>query len=324
MRPLWGVLVVLAGCASVRVQTHRPKTPLNAAAIVVYPVKLTGWAPPDWRTFEVGQRAVSAVLGEASSRLQIVGPTEFQVMKWEEDSWVGCTALPQLIKSGVLPARSVILRIQVEKRVASSTQEARDAKGRARAASALEETTWVGHAEVLAPADRQVLVEVDGETHTDPFQEAPPEAEFDPAPALTSLVERLAVEATRRVLATAGDQVGPPEAVVLAESPALTAGFPDREVASFDALTAELWLQNRARYLTPWLTDTQAAKVAKQPPGLWVVKAPTAPSIESGDLIITVDGVPASRSLLARKRLQATPVPVRVRRGAQEFDTTIP
>jgi hypothetical protein len=323
MRPLWGVLL-LAGCAAVKVQTHQPKTPLTVAAMVVYPVKLTGWAAPDWRTFEVGQRAVSAVLGEASSRLQIFGPTEFQVMKWEDDSWVGCTALPQLIKSGVLPAQAVILRIAVEKRVASSTHEARDAKGRARGASALEETTWVGHAEVLAPADRQVLVEVDSETHTDPFQEAPPEAEFDPAPALTQLVERLASEATRRVLASAGDKVGPPEVVLLAESPALTAGFPDREVASFDALTAELWLQNRARYLTPSLTDAQAAKVAKQPPGLWVVKAPTAPNVESGDLIVKVDGAPASGAVLARKRLQATPVQVRVRRGAQEFDTTIP
>jgi hypothetical protein len=218
----------------------------------------------------------------------------------------------------------VILRISVEKRVASSLQEARDAKGRSRSASALEETTWVAHAEILAPADRQVLVEVDAEAHTDPFQEAPAEAEFDPAPALTSLVERVAQEATRRVLSFAGDRVGAPEVVVLAESPALTAGFPDREVASFDALTAELWLQNRARYLTPTLTDAQATRVAREPAGLWVVKASTVPDLETGDLIVKVDGVAASRSLLARKRLQTTPVPVRVRRGTREFDTTIP
>jgi S1-C subfamily serine protease len=160
--------------------------------------------------------------------------------------------------------------------------------------------------------------------HTDPFQEATPDAEFDPAPGLTLVIERLAKEATKQVLAWAVDRQGPAPVVAVAESPALTAGFPDREVSAFDALTAEIWLQNRAKYLTPTLNDAEAGKVAKARPGLVVLRAPETAGVQVGDLITQVDGVPASTTVLARKRLALTPVQVRVRRGSQELDTTIP
>ena len=76
----------------------------------------------------------------------------------------------------------------------------------------------------------------------------------------------------------------------------------------------------RAKFLSPWLTDDQTAKLARTPAALVVVAAPGGGSVQPGDLILSIDGQPALPQVLARKRLAGVPVEVRVGRGGNERD----
>jgi hypothetical protein len=144
---------------------------------------------------------------------------------------------------------------------------------------------------------------------------------------MTRLLELLAREALDVASKYAEPHEPPPSlAVTFAESPATTASFPDPVVARMDPLQAELWLQNRAKFLSPWLDDGQLAKLVKLGPGLWVVGAPAGAGVQPGDLVVQVDGAAPQRQVLARRRLSATPVQVKVRRGGNgpEVDSTVP
>lgn len=321
--------LVLSACsASIQRTIREPKEPLTVAAVVVYPVRFTGGTQPPWRTWELSERVISAGLMAAGSQLALFGPSEFQIKRWEDEgAWVASTAVPLLVKSGVLPERALVLRATAERRVGSQSQEARDAKGRARAGSTSEETTWVCSVEVLHPSSGQVLAELTAQVTIDPFAEPGPEAEFDPDAPMTHLIERLTTEAFELALKYAVQREHPKDLpVTLAESPAMTASFPDPEVAKLDPLGAELWLQNRARYLSPWLPDAQAGKLARLGVGLWVTATKGSAGVEPGDLLVQVDGLAPQAQILARKRLDLTPVSVRVRRGGTgaEVDTIIP
>ena len=104
----------------------------------------------------------------------------------------------------------------------------------------------------------------------------------------------------------------------------MTAAQPDAKSAWTDALQAEIWMQARAKFLTPWLSDDQVAKLARTAPALSVVAAPGDASVQPGDLILSIDGQPALPQVLARKRLKGVPVEVRVGRGGNERDAVIP
>lgn len=322
-------LVLLVGCSSaVRRQVREPPGALPIAALVVYPVRLSGLEAPAWRTYELGQRLVTGAVAQAGERLAIFGPLEFEVTRWEDEgAWVASNAVPLLVRSGVNPEKALVLRVKAEKRVASLTQEARDAKGRARAASATENTTWVCTAELLHPSSRLTLAELSAEVTVDPFAQAGPEDEFDPDAPMTHLAEQLTRDALELALKFAQAREAPPAlAVTLAESPAFTASFPDPQVAALDPLAAELWLQNRARFLSPWLDDRQASKLVKLGPGLWVVAAPATAGVQPGDLIVEIDDSAPQRQILARRRLVATPVQVHVLRGGSgpKVETSVP
>jgi hypothetical protein len=322
-------LGLLVGCSSsIRRQLREPPGALPIEAVVVYPVRITGTQTPDWRTWELNERLVGALVARGGDKLQLFGPAEFQVVRWEDEgAWVASNAVPLLVHSGVNPEKALVLRLNAERRVASQTQEARDAKGRARAGSATEETTWVCTAELLHPSTRLTLAEFSAQVTVDPFAEPTAEDEFDPAAAMTHLLEQLAKEALDVATKYTEPHQAPPSMdVTFAESPAMTASFPDPLVAKLDPLQAELWMQGRAKFLSPWLDDAQVSKLVKLGPGLWVVGAPASAGVQPGDLVVQVDGAAPQRQILARRRLAATPVQVKVRRGGNgpEVDTTVP
>lgn len=304
---------------------HEPEAPLSISAIVIPPVRLMGAEAFGWRRYELGQRQVDVALRTVGDRLAIVGPAQVQITRWDEPGWLGNTAIPVLARSGIPPGEALVLRATAEQRVGSSVQEREDAKGLAKGGVATHETQWLVTVELLHPGSRKLLAELSGRQVVDPFARNLGEEEFDPDWQMTRLLEKLTREALsvakrwqleRRPVGDSG--------LTLALSPAFTAGQPDAASAQPDALQAEVWLQARARFLTPWLDEHTAAKLARMPPVLFVYAAPGNASLRPGDMILSVDGQPPLPEVLARKRLTGAPVEVRVGRDGNERDEVIP
>ncbi len=321
----WLALLPLAACSSVSLTTHEPKQPLELVGAFVYPFGFR-WEEPAYRSFELSQRLVASAVEVGGSRLSFWGPGEFKVMRPDDDSaWVATTALPLLTSTGARPDQAVIIRPWAEKRVSSSTQEAQDARGRRAGASANEETEFIGHIEVVFPAGPEELVEGSASIKVDPFAEAPPDADFDPAPQLTALMDRLMRAAVKKVVGYAASRTAqdlPP--VAFAFTPAASLRWQDGarppaelEMARMDSVSVDLFVQARSRFLNPKLDDMAAAKISKMLPGL-VVIGPGQGALSEGDLITTLDGQPAAPQVWARLRFSPQ-VPAKVRRPSGEI-----
>lgn len=316
----------LAGCRLGFSRTvHEPRQPLIVSSVVVYPVRLTGTQALGWREFELGQRLVDVGLAKYGGQLVFFGPSEFQVTKWQDVSWTASTVVPQVIRSGRKPDEAVLLRATAEKRVASSAMERRDADDKAKGGIVTEEVTWVCELELVRPSTGEVLVNFAGQVTIDPFTPTG-EEEFDPDSAMTHLLEKMALEAlkvaARALTEDAPDVNGAP--VTLAMSPALTAAQPDTGLPSMDALAAEVWVQNRARFLTPKLSLDHVTTAARMPLGLLVLEAKDGASVQPGDVIVRVDDQPPLPQVLARARLKGVPVQVTVKRGSAQVEALIP
>lgn len=318
--------VVWAGCSGGITRVIRPpETPITVSAVVITPVRITGALAPGWRRFELAQRQVEIGLRECGDRLAFFGPAQVQISRWDEAGWLGNTAVPLLTKAAVPVDQAVLIRTTIEQRLASSTQEREDEKGRAKGGVASQEATWLVTVELVHPSSRAIIAELGARVVIDPFAEPTGEEEFDEAPPMTRLVERLTKEAIQIARRWEIDRpTARDSGLTLALSPAVTAAQPDSAPAQPDALQAEIWMQARARFLSPWLTDPQAAKLARTAASLFVVAAPGGGSVEPGDLILSIDGQPALPEVLARKRLAGVPVEVRVGRGGNERDAVIP
>lgn len=310
----------LAGCASgLRTTARSPSAPLELTTVFVYPTRLLGMSEPAWRQFELSERMLRSCVRVAGERLAFFGPTEFRVMQLENDhAWVASTALPLLAAQGQRPDQGAVLRTTIERRVMSAVQEAQNAKGQGGATSS-ELTTFIARAELIHPSTAQVLYEVETEATVDPFAEPPPEAEYDPAPAMTALLDRVAAEAAghaakhsipRVISADPGlsTAVTPKSAFSLRIDSASTA-----EAFKLDPLAAEVLLENIARVLSPWLTGRALATVVTSVPGVAVVGAPPGSRLQPGDVIESVDGAPALPHVLARGRFKGAPMELEVR-----------
>lgn len=326
---LLSVFLLLAGCASQITKTVRqPLNRLAVRAVVVYPVRVLGTDDgAGWRGVHLGQRLVDKGLSLSGRRVAFWGPTEIQVLRWKEDGWIGSNAVPLLVKAGIRPDDAVVARGTVERRLTQAALERTDAKERPQGGSATQETTWVCTVEVVHPSTAVVLGEFRAEQTFDPFAAPTGEEEYDAAPGMTHLLERLAAAALELVDQHPPAEVGapPPElAYSLAVSPReLEAQSPQKE-PSLDALERELWLQQQSRFLSPWLSDSEAMAVARLPRGMWVAKAPDSGSVKCGDVLVDVDGEPPLPQVLARRRLKGVPVPVGLQRGAARFDALLP
>lgn len=326
-RAAWLLLAVgLFSChGGIARSLKAPATPLTVSTVVVYPVRLTGTQPLAWREFELGQRLVGVGLAKYGGRLAFFGPSEFQVSRWNEAAWTASTVVPQLIRGGRKPNETLVLRTTAEKRVANSAMERRDADDLAKGGIVTEEVTWVCSLELVRPSTGEVLGEFTGQLTVDPFTPTG-EEEFDPDAPMTHLLERMTLEALKWAAKALPDDApdldAPP--VTLAMSPAVTAAQADTGLSAMDALAAEVWVQNRARFLTPTLPEDQVSTVSRLPLGLLVLAAGAGAGVQPGDVILRVDEAAPLPQVLYRKRLRGGGVPVTVKRGGAELDALIP
>ncbi|MBL9038299.1 MAG: hypothetical protein JNG84_07295 [Archangium sp.] len=314
--------VVLAGCSGLKKTVRAPSQPLSVTSVFVYPVRVLGGAEPSWRLEELHARGLGVAVREAGDALAFYGPTEFKVLRPEsDDAWVATTALPVLVSAGSRADQGLVIRPVLERRVNSSTNEASTLSGRAAGGASNEVTTWLGRVEVMHPSTKEVLLEAEGSVVVDPFAEPTAEAEFDPAPAVTALLESL-IRTAAAVSAkhAAARPVAPEPPVTLALTPqtALQAQKPIEGAAVeppvTDALQLELLSLNVARVLNPGLSEAQATKLAAKAPGLAVLTSGTG-KLQPGDLVETIDGAPALPHVWARVRFKGAPAELHVRRA---------
>lgn len=321
-----GLVLVLSGCRSGFTRTiHEPSQPLLVSTVIVYPVRLTGTQPAAWREFELGQRLVDVGLRSHGGQLAFFGPSEFQVSNWKLAAWTASTVVPLVIRAGRKPDEAVVLRATAEKRVASSAMERRDKDDLAKGGVVTEEVTWVCEVELVRPSTGEVLAEYSGKVTVDPFTPTG-EEEFDPDSPMTHLLEKMALDALKlaaKALPDGAPDVAPAP-LTLAMSPAVTAAQPDTGLSSMDALAAEVWVQNRARFLTPTLPEAQFSVASRLPLGLLVLDAKEGAGVLPGDVILRVDEAPPLPQVLARARLKGVPVQVTVKRGSAQVDALIP
>ncbi len=304
-----------------------PKEPLEITTAFIYPFGFR-WEEPVYRRFELTQRLIDAAIRRGGDRLAFFGPSEFKVMRASDDgAWVASTALPLLLASAQRPEQGVIIRAWAEKESNSSTHEVLDKKGKRAGSASTEETRYLGHVEVVHPSSGQVLIEVTGEVKVDPLtSELTAEDEFDPARPLTVLMAGLMHEAVDALKKFAGQRpVAPDFELTTALTPKTTMTYLEEgktsaelEVGKLDAIAAELFVQNRAKYLAPFLSDTEVSKVTRLPVGLYVAAAPAGAKVQPGDLILEIDGKAALPQRLARLRFSPVPTQVRVRKASGE------
>lgn len=322
---MWRWLLVLAGCSSgFQTIIHEPASAPRLSALVVPAVRLTGSDASAWRAFELAQRQVSVILRHAGDRLAVIGPAEVSLTRWEDQSWLGSNALPAIKRAQLAPDEALLLRARIEQREATSTAAREDAKGNPQRELHGAEVRWLVTVELVHPATSALLVQLNGEVIEDPFAVSTGEEEFDPHWPMTRLLEKLTKEAldiAHRWEAPAGASRELNLTVALA--PAFTAAQPDAAAAQTDALQAEVWMQNRARFLTPWLDDAAAARLARTPVSLLVLAAPGGAPVQPGDLILSINGQPPLPEVLARAHLKG-PAHVHVGRDGQERDEVLP
>lgn len=320
MRGLALTVVWLVGCSGIQKVVKAPPAPLELTSIVVYPVTVNGQETSEARRFELVSRTLGAAVQEAGDALAFFGPTEFRVLKPEaEPSWVANDALPMLVKAGARPDQGAFLRLVVERRVASSSTQTESLKGQARGASASEETTWLVRAELLHPISSTLLLEATGQVVVDPFATPPPEAEWDPAPQLTLLLEKLtrvAVQHAKGHAAVRSAAPAPP--AVFAPTPA-AAGLGGADEA--DPLQREIALQNRARVLAPTATESEAGPLSRALPGAAVLVGDG--KLTAGDVVLKVDGLPALPHVLARLRFKGAPGELEVKRATGATESVV-
>ena len=90
------------------------------------------------------------------------------------------------------------------------------------------------------------------------------------------------------------------------------------DLAAKDAVAQELFIQDRAKFLAPFLPDPELLKVCKMPQGTYVVAAPSTAKVSPGDLLLSIDGEAALPQMLGRLRFSDVPAQVRVRKATGE------
>ena len=97
----------------------------------------------------------------------------------------------------------------------------------------------------------------------------------------------------------------------------------EEKLGQMDLVEAELFTQARLRYANPGLIDTEAARMARLPGGLYVTRANPGAKLQPGDLVVTIDGQPALPQTLQRVRFAPVPAQMKVRRASGEFTELI-
>jgi hypothetical protein len=312
-----------------------PDIPVEVTTAFVYPFDYR-WDEPVYRKFELGQRLTEEAVKAGGEQFAFYGPSEFKVMKPNDNgAWVATTALPLLVGAGRRADQGVIIRSWAERRKNSSVQEAFDKKGKSKGMATMEETTYLGHVEVVHPSTQQVLIEVSSEVKVDPFAATGEEGtdESDPAKELTKQMGALIAEAVKALGGLSkGLSARADFGLTLALTPRATLNYgedhkPSTEVelAGKDAVGREIFIQDRGKFLGPSLSEAELAKVAKLPLGTYVAAAPPGAKVAAGDLLLSIDGTAVYPQTIARLRFSEVPAQVRVRKSTgEETEVVLP
>ena len=308
---------LLAGCRTPTAHSTVAVTPgTSVSLLAVYPFGFR-WEEPPYRAVEMAQRLIRVSL-EKENRLLVLGPSEFRLFRSEpSNAWATTNLLSQLVPLGVKPERAMVLQAWAERRVHQVQKDLTAASGRSAGSVRTEETLYIGHVELLHPSSHQIAIEVHDEVTADPFADVSDD-DSDPAPQLTSLMERLTAEALGAlrpsVVAVGSAQPSvftfafQPQAELEAEGP----------LPQTDPLQEELLLQSRIRYANPGMTNGALARLCRLGGGLWVVGTAVGAKLKPGDLVETLDGKPALPQTFHRAQFSQVPATAKVRRATGE------
>lgn len=317
-------LICLGACQStITRRVSEPATPLSVRGVVVYPVRLSGSAPAHgWRAFELGQRLVQVGLDAHGTELALFGPSEFAVSRWDDDSWRSSTAGPVVLREGLRLDEVLVLRAAAEQRVAEGSLARQRADGSEGGGLTTREETWLCDVWLLRPTTQETLAAFHSQLTVDPFARTG-EEDYDADAALTHRLEAMARLAYARAATFRAPDARRAATLPLglALTPAVTWAAGDTPRG--DALSAEVWLQGRARFLTPGLGDDEVVPLSRLPEGMLVTAAPAGAGVEAHDVVLRVADGPALPQVLLRRRL-AGPVQVVVRRAGRPLAVTVP
>ena len=297
---LCALAVWALGCGGVPVTTHAEVDPaLKVAAVVLEPVRGVGSGD----TIALGQRLTAVTLEAVRGEALVWAAAEIQVLHPERRDWSANAAVPLLRAADIRPEQTVVLQARVVSGEASSQQEVQGAAGSAVGAAA--ELHWRATVEILQPSTGHVLVETSAEAHTDPFSGGGTDAATTQPGAV---LERAATEALGR-LRGAWTAPRTPRGPVLLTWTVVPA--PEGRLAhGLDAEVQRLALLQTAN---PGLSEDEAARLARLPPGVLVREAPLGFRLRAQDLVLSIDAAPANAAALARCRFATSPTSLEVR-----------
>jgi hypothetical protein len=288
------------GCGGVPVTTQAEVDPaLKVTAVVLEPVRGVGTAD----TTALGQRLTAVTLEAVSGEALVWAGAEIQVLHPERRDWSANAAVPLLRAADIHPEQALVLQARVVSGEASSQQEVQGAAGSAVGAAA--ELHWRATVEILQPSTGRVLVETSAEAHTDPFSGGGTEAATAQPGAV---LERAATEALGRLRGAWTPPRTPRGPVLLTWTV-----VPAPEGRLSHGLDAEVQRLALLQTANPGLSEDEAARLARLPPGVLVREAPLGFRLRPQDLVLSIDAAPANAAALARLRFATSPTALEVR-----------
>jgi hypothetical protein len=279
----FAVALILVGCAGQPTRQVESVESLRVSALVVEPLRSSGGATPEEvaaLSSRLGLRAVVA----ASGRALIWGPSEIQPLHPERTDWTATDALLQLQASAVAPTEVLVLRARLDRAFAEGRQEVAPVRGTVDIGASAE-TTYRARVELLHPSTGKMVVQSTAEARIDPFRTDEPGV----GPLLDRVVDdALAALETRwarplrppldvwRLLAAEGDEAG---------------------------LEGEVKRLARLRLANPGLSEDEAARLLRRPPGIFVRTALVDARLRAGDVVVRIEGAPLVLEALERSRL---------------------
>jgi len=290
----------LPACSSVPVSTHADaQPPAKLAAVVLEPVQVGGSGD----VAALGDRLTLVTLAAVDGQALVWAGSEVPVLHPGRTDWTASGAVPVLRAAGVRPEDAVLLRARVETARASSQQEVRGAGSSA--VGAAEELRWRATVEVLHPSTGRVLVDATAEARADPFASGGGE---EPGAQLAKVLGRAAAEALAQL---AGRWSPPREPQGPPLDTWIVLGTAEDRLSR--GLDAEVERLGRLRVANPGLDETEAARLARLPPGVLIRQAPPGARLREGELVLTIDRGPARAAALSRARFGTLRVALEVR-----------
>lgn len=317
----------LLGCATPIKKQVRLESSQAVTTVLVYPVGFR-WSEPLYRSFDLSERLVHAGIDTLPERLLFFGPTEFRVLRADDNHvWAATDALPLIRGLSIDPETVLALRPWVEKRMASSEKEIYSARGNKAGQEHMEETLLEGHVELVHPASREILAEFSLEVQVNPYAERDTQA--DPTPEVTALLERLMREAILSLRSHTVSQKtrALPELLFLPRDYLAASDEAHQALAlglsSVDTIDAQLMQNSRLQFFNPRVSGEQLEPLLDFPGGIMVKKA--LGPLSANDTVVSIDGRPACVSSFHRLFRNKAPVAVQVRRrDGSGFSTKLP